>query len=355
MDIKKNDIRNIDIIYLNKKYRKLKSHIVLKEKIMNNTQTIVSTSIKGMVKQRLHPTSVKLSGKERKVLLENGIDARAFVGTRKQKVIYLNEKVALYMRPALTNAQRQKNFRDKFKAENAGNDYYKVRNEYKFIKGNSNKKFTKEKAEQLVKAKTKVSTKKRYIGTIDVIFIFNKKDTKPYEDLISISFDKVVNEADIDKKAKQLINEYVELNWYLYLVVKSYTRNVIEQTTKNTKDIKMKDRNALNVGVQYVKSELFDKGNGQCVFDFLLYRYGDIKGFINICKDYRMLASQMLPIQHEDEAKMDLEIDDLLKNGVTCEHVMNFCKWHRIHCYALDCMDTTFDIYQPENKNKKAG
>jgi hypothetical protein len=116
-------------------------------------KTIVSTTIKGMVKQRAHPTSVKLTAKERKVLLENGIDARAFVGNRKQKVIYLNEQVALYMRPALTNAQRQKNFRDKFKAENEGNDYYKVRNEYKLIKGNANKKFTKEKAKEIVKAK----------------------------------------------------------------------------------------------------------------------------------------------------------------------------------------------------------
>ncbi|KAJ1464166.1 hypothetical protein T484DRAFT_3647348, partial [Baffinella frigidus] len=220
---------------------------------------------------------------------------------------------------------------------------------------NADRKFNKIKAEQLVKSKPKVLVKKRYIGTIDVKFMIHKNDNKPYEMRVSIPFDKVINESDIDTKATLLIEDYKEKNEYLHLVVKSYTGNVIEQTTKNNKDIKMKDRNALNVGVQYVKSELFDKGNGQCVFDFIQYRYGDIKGFINICKDYRMLASQMLPIQHEDEAKMDLEIDDLLKNGVTCEHVMNFCKWHKIHCYALDCMDTTFDIYQPENKNKKAG
>ena len=68
-------------------------------------KTKVSTTIKGMVKERANPTSVRLTIKERKVLLEYGIDARAFVGNRKQKVAHLNEQVALYMKPAFTDAQ----------------------------------------------------------------------------------------------------------------------------------------------------------------------------------------------------------------------------------------------------------
>ena len=103
-------------------------------------KTIVSSTIKGMVKQRAHPTSVKITVKERKVLLENGIDARAFVGNRKQKVAHLNEQVAHYMKPPLTNAQIQNNFRDKFKAENNGYDYYDIRKQCNSLWGDVKRK-----------------------------------------------------------------------------------------------------------------------------------------------------------------------------------------------------------------------
>ncbi|KAJ1464428.1 hypothetical protein T484DRAFT_3645231 [Baffinella frigidus] len=184
-------------------------------------EKIVSTTIKGMVKQWAHPKSVKLTAKERKVLLGNGIDARAFVGNRKQKVVYLNEQVALHMRPALTNAQRQKNFSDKFKAENEGNDYYKVRNEYKLMKGNANKKFTKEKAKEIVKAKLKLLVKKRYVGTIDVKFTIEKKDDK--------SFDKIMKEEDINETDKIIlkhIEEVSEESWVR--LAKTTSINIVE-------------------------------------------------------------------------------------------------------------------------------
>jgi hypothetical protein len=117
-------------------------------------ENIVLVGIKAMTyKIRAHPYSVKLTGKERKVLLENGIDAKLFKGKRADKIAYLNEQVQLYMEPPMTNAERQKKFRDKFKAENDNNDYYNVRKEFKAKAKNDDKKIKKEEAKKIVKKK----------------------------------------------------------------------------------------------------------------------------------------------------------------------------------------------------------
>ena len=140
----------------------------------------VSTTIKGMNNyQRKNPRSIALTVKQRKVLLDNDVDLAGFVGNRKEKAKFINEKLQIFMKPALTNAQRQKNFRDKFKAENDGNDYYKVRNEYKLIKGNANKKFTKEKAKEIVKKKLRFVLIRK--PTVRITKSKNRYDTYIYD------------------------------------------------------------------------------------------------------------------------------------------------------------------------------
>ena len=115
-------------------------------------------SIDKMAYVKKNPLSVSLTKKERDTLLANNVNPKEFKGSRKDKLNYLKEQLAIYMKPTLNNKQRQNKFKEDFKNE-YGFEYYKIRKE--FLNVNKDSKFNKEKAILITKFKNYDDLKNR--------------------------------------------------------------------------------------------------------------------------------------------------------------------------------------------------
>jgi hypothetical protein len=120
----------------------------------------------------------------------------------------------------------------------------------------------------------------------------------------------------------------------------------IVRQTKDKKAIKMKRASALDLDGQVVQE--WDNDNGTCVFDFLIWRYGERKGCKKICNmdTLKMLFSKWT---ENGNAMSDYDSD---VNGVCVYQCEAFCNAARINMYALDENDMLLHSYNPSYINK---
>ena len=100
----------------------------------------------------------------------------------------------------------------------------------------------------------------------------------------------------------------------------------------------------------YNKQE-WETNMGRCVFDYIIYRYGNIDGFKKIC-NYESLCKIFYDTDDcNDEELTDYK--DLLNVGVNTIEIKRFCERFKIPMYAVDELENTFNQYIPHNRNKK--
>ena len=75
--------------------------------------------------------------------------------------------------------------------------------------------------------------------------------------------------------------------------------------------------------------QTWDTNTGRCVFDYIINRYGNIKGFINTCT-YGNLKDVFNNSTYGGEDK------DLFSIGVSTPEIERFCITYRIPMYAID-------------------
>ena len=100
----------------------------------------------------------------------------------------------------------------------------------------------------------------------------------------------------------------------------------------------------------YNKQE-WETNMGRCVFDYIIYKYGNINGFKKIC-NYESLCK----IFYDTDDCYDEELTDykdLLNVGVNTIEIKRFCERFKIPMYAVDELENTFNQYIPQNRNKK--
>lgn len=108
---------------------------------------------------------------------------------------------------------------------------------------------------------------------------------------------------------------------------------VIESVAPKT-SIKMKEVGALQLDGE--EQFDFDTGNSRCVFDWLIYRYGGVRG----CKKLATLAGLT-----------QLFGADALAEGVSCDDLVSFCDAAGCRMYALDETQKIIKMHTPEHLN----
>jgi hypothetical protein len=91
----------------------------------------------------------------------------------------------------------------------------------------------------------------------------------------------------------------------------------------------------------------WDTNTGRCVFDYIIYRYGNIKGFKNVC-NYEDLNKIF------DDSILGEDKKDLLKIGVNTQEIKRFCEMYKIPMYAVDDNEKCFLQHIPHKRNKNA-
>jgi hypothetical protein len=191
----------------------------------------------------------------------------------------------------------------------------------------------------------------RYVGTITIKYRVLNKDNKEEPLTRTLIFDRVLKKSQLEEEINEMIfdDEMFVLNNISWVIAVLETN--IKQTIKpveNTgrmENIRMRKSGAGLID-GYDKQD-WDTNTGRCVFDYIISRYGNIKGIKNVC-NYEDLNNIFDNSIWEDEKK------DLFEIGVNTQEIQRFCERYKIPMYAIDDNEKCFKQYTPQNRNKNA-
>jgi Fe-S cluster assembly iron-binding protein IscA len=190
----------------------------------------------------------------------------------------------------------------------------------------------------------------RYVGTINIKYLVLNKDGKNEELKKTLIFDRIVIPSQLEEEIFEITNDdYEEVedeSWVLAIEsqdVKTTIKPV--ENTGRMENIRMRKSGAGLID-GYDKQD-WDTNTGRCVFDYIISRYGNIKGFKNVC-NYEDLNNIFDNSIWEEEKK------DLLNVGVNTIEIQRFCERFKLPMYAIDDNEKCFKQYTPQSRNKNA-
>jgi hypothetical protein len=226
----------------------------------------------------------------------------------------------------------------------------------KIIQKEADKKAKKEaakKAREEKKAeKAKAKLRKRYIGSITLKMRITYK--KKYSNIVFRTIPVDIKSTSMKEDLNDIVNQYLEDVNDESPVDKVELLNRTDNIKEVNNKIKPLDKIRMKqsgVGIYdgYDNQE-WDTNTGRCVFDYIIYRYGNIKGFKKIC-NYQSLCEIFYDIDEEDAGN---DCNELLKIGVNTNEIMRLCKKVGVPMYAVDEIENTFSQFIPKNANRKA-
>ena len=230
------------------------------------------------------------------------------------------------------------------------------------IKKEATKKARAEAKERKAKAKQLIIN--RYIGSmfITLYVVFKPKKGKPSEPKY-ISKTRIVD-IKVDKE---------ELNDALMDIQNEYIQEVIDESDVLSADLVSRKDNIQIVNNDKIKpldktrmkdagagiydgytEQVWDTNSGRCVFDYIIYRYGNIKGFKKVC-NYESLCKIFNNYEDDEEITDDddeviTDYTELLNKGVNTIEIKRFCRKFNIPMYAIDEIENTFNQYIPHSR-----
>ena len=229
------------------------------------------------------------------------------------------------------------------------------------------KKEANKKARADKKANKKQLIINRYLGSmfVTLFVVFKPVGKKPSETKYitkTLIIDIKVDKEELNDALKDIVNEYVQevFNESPVLSVDVISRKDDYKIINNDKikplnKIRMKDAGAgLYDGYE---PQTWDTNTGKCVFDYIIYRYGNIDGFKKIC-NYENLCKIFNNYEDDEDITDDddeviTDYTELLTKGVNTNEIKRFCRKFNIPMYSVDEIENTFEQYIPENRNKK--
>ena len=190
----------------------------------------------------------------------------------------------------------------------------------------------------------------RYVGTINVNYRVKNKNGKEQDIKRTLIFDRVLKKSQLEEEINNVINddkeEVQDISWVLANNIQSIKTTIKPvENTDRLENIRMRKAGA-GLLDGYDKQD-WDTNTGRCVFDYIISRYGNIKGFKNVC-NYEDLNNIFDNSIWEEEKK------DLFKIGVNTQEIQRFCEMYKIPMYAIDDNEKCFKQYKPQNRNKNA-
>ena len=190
----------------------------------------------------------------------------------------------------------------------------------------------------------------RYVGTINIKYRVLNKNGKEQDLTNTLIFDRVLKKSQLKKEIKKITNDnyqdVADESWVSATKTQDVKTTIKPvENTGTMENIRMRKAGAGLID-GYDKQD-WDTNTGRCVFDYIISRYGNIKGFKNVC-NYEDLNNIFDNSIWEDEKK------DLFEIGVNTQEIQRFCERFKIPMYAIDDNEKCFKQYTPISRNKKA-
>jgi hypothetical protein len=127
----------------------------------------------------------------------------------------------------------------------------------------------------------------------------------------------------------------------------------VSQQNGDLRQIRMRDAFSLMFSGE---EHTWDTKKGRCVFDYIIWRYGNIKGFKKVCNYFSLddIFKNYELINEDYKHKYYIQSDHPLSDGVDTIQITKFCRKFNIPMYALDEDNKVFHSYIPEKRNKDA-
>jgi len=190
----------------------------------------------------------------------------------------------------------------------------------------------------------------RYIGTINIKYLVLNKNKGKETIKTPIIFDRKVKPSLLEEEIDLILAEdrdfINDISW-VFKILETDIKQTIKpvENTGRMENIRMRKAGAGLID-GYDKQD-WDTNTGRCVFDYIISRYGNIKGFKNVC-NYEDLNNIFYDSLWEEDKK------DLLEIGVNTIEIQRFCERFKIPMYAIDDNEKCFKQYTPQNRNKNA-
>jgi hypothetical protein len=310
----------------------------------NNIIGNLSYDIKEYKENYLRTTSLKMMGLEPFTVEEIKIVDYAGVETIEKK--YIPIKLTEEQTKELNRIIKERKEQIRIYEEKEGYiQFYKYFTEELTIKIYKNyEKFTnlltKEEKNEKIKYEDKVIRITSSIGYDDLYYFhyfFNS-----YYNI------KNVNKKDTNLLFLHIIKEYAEkrvltdgsegVDDELVYINPNYFNEIIETTIGEFDIKKLKMKDAYSYNIEGYETQNWDTQKGRCVFDYIKFRYGNLKGLKIICNDDKELIKIF-----DDE--------DALINGVNTYQLNYFCEKFNIPLYAYDEDYNLFHHYYPTKAN----
>jgi hypothetical protein len=192
----------------------------------------------------------------------------------------------------------------------------------------------------------------RYIGTITIKYRVLNKDNKEEDLTRTIYFDYTLKPSQLEEQKNELIFDdemYVlnNISWVIAILETNIKQTIKPvENTGRMENIRMRKSGAGLID-GYDKQD-WDTNTGRCVFDYIIYRYGNInKSFKNVC-NYEDLNDIF------DDSIWGEDKKDLLKIGVNTQEIQRFCEMFKLPMYAIDDNEKCFKQYTPIKRNTNA-
>lgn len=171
-----------------------------------------------------------------------------------------------------------------------------------------------------------------------------------YKNYYYYYYDNIINykiKINKNENIDDYIKVFIETFTYVYIgydemdivfLKPNYKNNYNNYDTKinNLNEIKMKD--SISYNLEDYDNQDWDTKKGRCVFDYIINRYGNLKGLKLACND-----EELIKIFGDDET---------LINGVNTYQIEKFCRNFNIPLYAYDEDENLFHYYYPNKVNK---
>lgn len=207
---------------------------------------------------------------------------------------------------------------------------------------------------QRAAAKAPVSAIATYNYSFDVIYVSDKK-----QKVHTITRQKSINYNPQVTDAVKAVEDYIEYDmeqaeadspWMVvgggeggasanYVITSNITPSA---KSTNKAGIKMKDATALDLDGGEIQT--WDTKNNTCVYDFIIWRYSEIKGCKKVC-NYERLDELFTSAEPGSKPRTE---------GVSALQLVPVCEMLKVRMYALDEKDTIIHTHTPLSLNKSA-
>lgn len=159
--------------------------------------------------------------------------------------------------------------------------------------------------------------------------------------------------------AKKLIQderERLETESGIFIIDDKFNINNPQFINYKNKNVSLFDEPMKYNGMMDLDGEMKNiewcKNRGMCVYDFLQYRYGEVKRFKKITKDEKLTEifkmTDYLSVEQEDR------YPDPENNGVCVRQLQAWCDMAGVNMYCLDADDRIFHYHKPQKQSKQS-